>query len=425
VSVVIPVYNAATYLEQCLTAIARSTQGPLECIVMDDGSTDDSYKVARRHGATVVALRRNRGPSYARNRGAEVARGEVILFIDADVCIHPETIETVAAVFAREPALAALIGSYDRKPGDPAFLSQYKNLFHHYVHQHGKEEATTFWSGCGAIRRELFLSMGGFNEGYSKACIEDIELGFRLRKAGHHIRLEKQIQVKHLKRWGFTNLVMTDLFFRGVPWVALMVRDRHQIHDLNLNWASRVSTALTGLLVMVLALLVGTGNPGASVPCLSTLALGILCAFLYDRVRRGVWRRVSLVGLGVLAPLITTSCILEPSALLPLGLLLAVLGLHRDFYWFFRRTRGVGFAVGVIPLHLLYFLYSGAAVPLGVLAHARDQWHARRRASGPATFAFPSLASERTASSAAGPVATNSTSGADYADLHETERVDA
>ena len=107
----------------------------------------------------------------------------------------------IAAAFQASPNLAALFGSYDDEPFESNFLSQYKNLFHHYVHQTAKVDASTFWSGCGAIRREVFLAIGGFEENYRRPTIEDIELGYRLKKTGHRIRLLKELQVKHLKRW--------------------------------------------------------------------------------------------------------------------------------------------------------------------------------------------------------------------------------
>jgi hypothetical protein len=394
VSVVIPVHNAAAHLERCLTALSRSTYDRYECIVVDDGSTDASPQVARRHGARVIALAGNHGPAYARNRGSEAAQGDVLLFIDADVCVHSGTVGAVARAFAGDPGLAALMGSYDDQPGDPSFLSQYKNLFHHYVHQHGREEASTFWSGCGAMRRALFLELGGFNEGYAKACIEDIELGFRLRKAGHRIRLEKGIQATHLKRWDFVNLVITDLFRRGVPWVALMLRDRREVRDLNLTWDMRVSTVLTYLLVATLVVLAGTGDAHATLPILAALGLGVFSAYLHDVAARGTWQGVSVVGLVALAPVAWATGSFRPTVLLPLCLLLAIVGLHLHFYRFFASTRGLGFALGVLPFHLLYFLYSGVAVPLGVLACVRDCRQARKWSTGPAMVPFRPLEPE-------------------------------
>ena len=119
----------------------------------------------------------------------------------------PWLIGRVAAYLQSDPGLAAVIGSYDDAPADPRFLSQYRNLLHHYVHQTGHEDASTFWCGCGAIRRAVFLDTGGFNGGFGDPSIEDIEFGYRLRRAGRRIRLAKDVQVTHLKRWTAPSLL--------------------------------------------------------------------------------------------------------------------------------------------------------------------------------------------------------------------------
>src|SRR5687767_6907668 len=96
ISGVIPVYNGAGYLHECLAALALSIVPPLECIVVDDGSTDDSADVARSFGATVLGTNGRQGPARARNLGARAAAGSVLFFIDSDVCVKPETIALIA-----------------------------------------------------------------------------------------------------------------------------------------------------------------------------------------------------------------------------------------------------------------------------------------------------------------------------------------
>ncbi len=137
----------------------------------------------------------------------------------------------------------AVIGSYDDRPGHPSFISQYKNLFHHYVHQNSNVNANTFWAACGAVRREVFLEVGGFDERYVKPAIEDIELGSRLIQSDYKILLQKHIQVKHLKRWTFWGLFKADVFNRGVPWTQLMLRDKVFPNDLNLRSSQRFCVA--------------------------------------------------------------------------------------------------------------------------------------------------------------------------------------
>jgi len=157
----------------------------------------------------------------------------------------------IREVLEREPDVAAVFGSYDDAPAEPNFLSQYKNLFHHYVHQNAREEASTFWAGCGAVRRDVFLALGGFDETYRRPSIEDIELGYRIRRAGHRIRLLKTLQVKHLKRWTARSLLYADFWLRAVPWTELIQRHRELLNDLNLTWKARAAVVLGWLSLLV------------------------------------------------------------------------------------------------------------------------------------------------------------------------------
>lgn len=180
ISVIVPVRNNPQELRLCLDRLHASTFPHYEVIVVDDASTDDTAQVAVDLGALVIRRGECRGPADARNRGAEFARGEYLFFLDSDVCVHPETLQEINDTFMREPDLDAVFGSYDSQPPAANVLSQYKNLFHHFVHQGSHEEATTFWSGCGAIRRSVFSKLGGFSASYKRPSIEDIELGMRL-----------------------------------------------------------------------------------------------------------------------------------------------------------------------------------------------------------------------------------------------------
>lgn len=328
ISVIIPVYNSACSLSRCLEAVTASDYPTYECIVVDDGSTDDSQAVTAEFSARVLELAGGPfGPAYARNRGAEVARGEILFFVDADVVIYPDTLAKVAESFTNQLHIDAMFGCYDDSPAADEFISQYKNLFHHFVHQQGREEGTTFWSGCGAIRRDVFLAMGGFDEErYRRPSIEDIELGYRLRAASHDILLNKDVQVKHLKRWTLRGLVRSDVLDRGIPWTRLILEKRYVPNDLNLRPSQRVSALLA---------------------CAIPLHL-VSSLFLRNRVAISfpIW---------LMAPL-----------LLAVALILL---LNHQFYAFFARKRGAMFALAVVPFHLLYYLYSVLAFVLGVGLH--------------------------------------------------------
>jgi len=317
VSIIIPVHNGGMNFSRCLQSVFSTFPQPNEVIVVADGDTDGSFGMAQEFGATAFRRSTPGGPAVARNLGANKARGDILFFVDADVTISGNAIEQVVTTFQNDPDLAAAFGSYDDEPFQTNFLSQYKNLFHHYVHQTGNEEASTFWAACGAIRREVFLAMDGFDESYPRPSIEDIELGYRLKKAGHKIRLLKNLQVKHLKRWTVISLLNADFFCRALPWTNLILSGGRFIDDLNLSISNRVSV------VSVYALL--------------------LCVL---------------------------TCFWIPWALVPALLaVMILLTLNRDLYRFYHQRQGLSFAIKTIPWHWFYFFYSGLAFAFGFLRH--------------------------------------------------------
>lgn len=321
ISIVIPVYNGGDNFRQCLSSLKQFVPEGIEIIVVADGDTDGSGDLAKTFATKVLRNPTAKGPAQARNLGAKEAQGEILFFVDADVAISADTIERVSQSFAQNPNLVALIGSYDESPGASNFLSQYKNLFHHYTHQSASEEASTFWGACGAIRREVFLSMGGFDENYRLPCVEDIELGYRLKKAGYRIQLNKNIQVKHLKRWGIISLLRADLFYRAIPWTVLLMRYPEFGNDLNLKFSSRISV------VLVYAL------------------LGLLLLAYW-------W---------------------SPALILAFILGLVLLAINLPVYQFFQEKRGFLFALQTIPWHWLYYLYSGLGFAIGLAEYRKNK----------------------------------------------------
>ncbi|HXR24777.1 MAG TPA: glycosyltransferase family 2 protein, partial [Candidatus Binataceae bacterium] len=145
---IIAARNAAARLSRCLDALIAQSANEIEPIVVDDNSTDDTAAIASRYPVRLIALPQHAGVSAARNRGAAASRGEVLLFLDADVVLAPGGISRVLETMAR-PGVGALIGSYDADPDDVSIVSQFKNLAHHHFHQHSHPEATTFWGACG------------------------------------------------------------------------------------------------------------------------------------------------------------------------------------------------------------------------------------------------------------------------------------
>jgi hypothetical protein len=232
------------------------------------------------------------------------------------------------ARFLADPNLTALFGSYDDQPTARDLVSQFRNLLHHFVHQQGAFEGDTrsvhtFWTGCGMIRRQVFLDFGGFDPRlYPRPAIEDIELGYRLTRTGHRIILARDVLATHLKHWTLPEMVRTDIFRRGVPWMLLIKRSRIAETDLNVKPAQQVCVALTGLILLALL----------------TLPWNFWAA-----------------GVVTLGPAL-------------------IVWLNRDFYRFLKRRRSVRFALAALPLHLVYYSCCGVSVLLALF-----QWHVLNR----------------------------------------------
>ncbi len=293
--VVIPATDNPATLGRCLAALARSTEP---------------------HAVEVVSDPPGSGPAAARNAGVARTSGEIVVFVDADVEVHADALRRLREALEREPGLAAVFGAYDDRPAANAVVSRFRNLLHHHVHARAGGPATTFWAGLGAIRREAFDDIGGFDAWrYPAPCIEDIELGMRLHAAGRRIVLDPAVRGTHLKRWTLRSMLRTDLAARGAPWVALRLeRGGAGGGALNLAWGQRLATG---------AALVGTA--------------------------------AALSGRGRLA----------------LAALAAMVAPNASFYVLLARLGGPRLALGGVPLHLLHHLTAAASVPAGVLLWAR------------------------------------------------------
>ena len=336
ISVIVPAFNAANYLKRSLPPLIdmRDRGDVLEVIVVDDCSTEASnLDMAIALGATIMQMPRNGGPGAARNLAATKAEGDILWFVDADVIAHMSGPEQILAAFV-DPKLAAIFGSYDKHPPGKSFASGYKNLVHRYYHQHGHREASTFWSGCGAIRRDVFLDMGGFDcKIYARPSIEDIEFGYRMKSQGWSINLIPTLLGTHLKEWSLLEVIRTDIFQRAVPWSQLIIEGRGPADDLNVSQSERFKAVLAGLwLLSGLALLVPVAWPAS---------IGV---FL------------------IMSTMITVA--------------------NMELIKFFTRNKGIGFSILATIYHQFYYLYSAITFTLVALGNIGGQKAAIARKPG-------------------------------------------
>jgi lipopolysaccharide/colanic/teichoic acid biosynthesis glycosyltransferase len=297
-SAVVPATNQPATLDACLAAIQRSTDPPEEIIVVNDPAIG--------------------GPAAARNAGAARARGDVLVFVDADVVVHRDAFATIRKTFREEQSLGAVFGAYDDGAGELGRVGAFRNLLHHYVHHRCAGPVTTFWSGLGAVRREAFSDSGGFDSRqFDVPSVEDIDLGMRLSERGADIVLDPTIQGTHLKDWSLWDMVRTDFLRRGVPWTVLLLRSQATPRTtLNLSWRHRLSAG-------------------------ATLAV--------------------LVGLLARRPALTA------------GSAMSMFVLNGRFYLLLARRHGVATSVAGVGLHMVHHVVSAAAVPTGVAVHLLDR----------------------------------------------------
>jgi len=325
-SVIVPVKNGHNVLPRMLDMLSRSElpRETWELIVVDDGSTDDSVAIASAYADLVIRMPApSHGPGYARNRGVERARGECIVFLDADVVVRPDTLTRLAETMMTRSDVDAVFGAYCDEPEAAGVVSKYRNLLHHYTHAQEPGEAQTFWAGCGCVRRAVFVQVGMYDEWrFSRPQIEDVELGYRLSAHGHRILLQPEIQVTHLKRWTFRSMLKADFMDRGVPWARLLAEQRalmgpaaSKAKSLSLRAKEKSNTFFVCLGLLLLALSVRPKDHLLA-------SLGAVCLLIV--VLRG----------------------------LPL-------------YSFFFRKRGLVFAICGVVLHMMYYLTAAVSVVWG------------------------------------------------------------
>ncbi|MCR9079891.1 MAG: glycosyltransferase [Hyphomonadaceae bacterium] len=323
ICVIVPAYEAAHYLEQSLPPLIALRDGGHvdDVIVVDDCSPSPATaEMAEQFGATVIRAAKNGGPGAARNLAATKTDCELLWFVDADVVVHPASVERIPVAFA-DPAVHAMFGSYDENPPAPGFASQYKNLMHRYYHTNSSRQATTFWSGCGVIRRDAFLRLDGFDvEQFTKPSIEDIELGYRIREAGGEIVLDPELLCTHLKEWSLREVVMTDVLKRAVPWSRLIATREMPENNLNVSTPERIRAGIAGLWALSI--------------------LAAMTAFLWPH-----------------------------GAMIFMAMTIIMVCANWRLLMFFTRRKGLPFGLAALAFHQVYYIYSAVTFSLVHLRH--------------------------------------------------------
>jgi len=185
ISVVIPAYNSKAKITECLVSLKnQSYNKPYEIIVVDDGSTDNTAKEAKKSRDVRVIRQENAGPAKARNTGAKAAKGEIILFTDADCIADPDWISQMLKPFG-DKKVVGVQGRYKTRQNGIVPIFTQLEIEQRYEKMKMEKSIDFIGSYSAAYRKDVFLKFNGFDESFPTASGEDPELSFRIAKAGH------------------------------------------------------------------------------------------------------------------------------------------------------------------------------------------------------------------------------------------------
>ena len=222
-SVIIPTYNSKETIRLLLDSLYKQTYKEFEVIVCDDNSSDGTPDIVSKYPVRLFNLGKNMGAAYARNYGAKQAQGDILAFFDADVILEENVMSKFHKRF-KEEHINVLIGMYAGEPAKEGFLQEFKALQEQAWYDHiPDDEAIPFTPYAGAIRKTLFFEVGGFDEKYADADVEDYEFTIGLiRKSKIHI--DKSIKVKH--HFPGLKKLIKSYFRRCFMWTEIFLRQK-------------------------------------------------------------------------------------------------------------------------------------------------------------------------------------------------------
>lgn len=196
-SIIIPTFNGANRITKCLQALLKQTDGRnAEVLVVDDGSQDGTAAVVAKFSRVRLISQANEGPAKARNRGAQEACGDVILFTDDDCEAAPGWLDAMLQPFG-DPEVVGVKGAYRtrQKPLVARFVqAEYEDRYRLMSRSIDIDFVDTYSAG---FRRDRFLEMGGYDTEFPTACAEDIELSYRMSARGWKMRFVPDAIVYH------------------------------------------------------------------------------------------------------------------------------------------------------------------------------------------------------------------------------------
>jgi GT2 family glycosyltransferase len=221
-SVIIPARNADRTLEACLKTVFASSFKPSEVLVVDDASNDGTRRIAERFPCRIVETNFARGPMRPRFAGAKTASPDLLIFLDADVCVFEDTFERMLRHFD-DSGICAVTGILAKQPGQENFFSAFKNEYMNFIFKRQPAETEFLYGSLWAIRKNDLIFFEPISEPFGD-LVSDSELGLRLSAGGKKILLDQTLEVRHLKHYSLPALLLNDF---AVPFLFSLMLLRY------------------------------------------------------------------------------------------------------------------------------------------------------------------------------------------------------
>ncbi len=252
-------HNASGHIEDCLRSISKQTVKTFEVILVDDCSTDDTIEKAKKYPFRILELKERGRPARARNYGAKNASGKILVFVDSDIVLKPNSIEKITSLISK-PNADVISGIYTENTPQTNFFSQLQNLVLVYRYSKPPESVAFTVSSFCAIKRKAFEAVEGYNE--RMPYYEDIEIGHRLIQKGYGCKLDPDLKVTHLKYFShlgllrdyFKKTAVSGAYYKGESFVRKFRSD-------NLPLSIRIAGISSGFILLSLSLIKFTPIP--------------------------------------------------------------------------------------------------------------------------------------------------------------------
>ncbi len=295
-SIIIPYHNSEATIGVLLDSIYASRKAPAyEVIVVDDGSRvkfqiPNPKSQKKNKILTIINVKQNKGPAAARNRGAKEARGKFLVFLDSDVVLFPDTLANLANIYQDDPDVVAVTGVWVKEQKTDAFFPNFKALrdWSYWINERDKSGYYFLFSTrIASIKKSVFLRLGGFDEKYPGALVEDIELTYRIARR-YAIIFAPSVRVHH----EFEDFwpIAKKYFLRAYYWTKLYSHRKR--FDPVATTLQEAITALSGVGVvglfgvLILVSALAYWMPFGMIPGLIASILGFILLFHIFLIRK-------------------------------------------------------------------------------------------------------------------------------------------